>query len=304
MKTNEGTILTTGVAEVSVKEIVALEKSVNDKDQTIGALKEQIKGLETKIEEVKADAAAKQMMVLINKGSSNTGNNRGYTYCPNCNYYHCQTSSCPNCGERRASSNSTSSEYKNLDTVIETIRKEEAVKLGIELNELENKLNTLSLDKTKIQNTLNFKIRELEESLKTEKKEKEVEIQTAKEKIRKHLGGIVTEQEKQIEDLKEELKKTKKDKTDEQVEEARKQEIIDLKERITELEKPVPAPEFGWFKTVIYNWLDVDGKAKVKAEAETIEKQERVNKISNNYPKEKSFWAPNWDYADPFQWNW
>ena len=41
----------TGVAEVSVKELIALEKSVNDKDQTIGALREQVKTLNDKIKE-------------------------------------------------------------------------------------------------------------------------------------------------------------------------------------------------------------------------------------------------------------
>ena len=298
---NEGTILTVGMAEVSVKEIIALEKSVNDKDQTIGALREQVKGLEAKVEDVKADAIAKQAMVIIQKGSTQ----KPSSYRCNCGYYYDARyhNHCPSCGERTPMSGETK-EYKNLDTVIETIRKEEALKLGINLNELENKLNTLSLDKTKVQNTLNFKIAELEESLKTEKKEKEVEISTAKEKIRKHLGGIVDEQVKQIDELKEEVRKVKKDKTDEFIEEARKQEIIDLKERITELEKPAPAPEFGWFKTIVYNWLDVDGKAKVKAEVEAIEKQARVNEISNDYPKHKSFWAPTWGTtaSDSFWW--
>lgn len=286
---NEGTILTTGMAEVSVKEIIALEKSVNDKDQTIGALREQIKTLESKIEDVKADSIKNQAMVIIQKGVGKGDS----SYRCNCGYYYDSRFSthCPSCGTTSPKGEDVK-EYKNLDTVIETIRKEESKKLGIDLNELEDKLNTLSLDKTKVQNTLNFKIAELEESLKTEKKEKDNELQSAKEKIRKHLGGIVDEQVKEIDELKEELKKVKKDKTDDQVEEARKQEIIDLKERITELEKPVPAPEFGWFKTIIYNWLDIDGAVKVKAETETIEKQARVEEISNNYPKDKSFWTP------------
>lgn len=300
MKLQNGDTILAGMAEVSVREFVALEKSVNEKDQTIGALREQIKNLERKIEDVKAEAIAKQGMVIIQKGGTKPS---GYTYCQNCNYYHSYKDNCPNCGTSRPGS-SDIKEYKNLDSVIEEIRKDEAKKLGLDFAELDRKINELSLEKTKTQNTLNFKVKELEEFLKEEKKEKDNAISTAKEKIRKHMTGLIDQLNEEIEDLREEVKKTKKDKTDEQVEEARKQEIIDLKERIAELEKGVPTPEFGWFKGIIYKWLDVDGKAKVKAEQEQIEKRDRIDKISNNYPKGKSWWAPNWAFEMSDPWNW
>ena len=102
-----------------------------------------------------------------------------------------------------------------------------------------------------------------------------------------------------------ELRKVKRDKTDEAVEEARKQEIIDLKNRIAELEATAnEKPIFGWFKTIIYNWLNVDARAKIQAERENLEKQERIKEISNNYPDTKHWWAPSWMSASNFSLNW
>lgn len=289
---NEGTILTAGMAEVSVKEIIALEKSVNDKDQTIGALREQIKNLESKIEDVKADAVAKQAMVIIQKGS---GQKKSTSYRCTCGYYYDATyyHSCPSCSTRPSNIDDTK-EYKNLDTVIEDIRKEQATKLGLDFADMDKKLNELNLEKTKLQNKLDFETKDLQEKLKQERKDKDKEIQDAKEKIRKHMTTLIDGLNDELEEVHEELKKVKKDKTDEQVEEARKQEIIDLKERIHELENAKEAVlNFGWFKRMIYNWLDVDGKAKVKAEENVIEKKDRVKEISNNYPNNKSFWNPS-----------
>lgn len=275
---NEGTILTTGVAEVSVKEIIALEKSVTDKDQTIGALQEQIKHLETKVEDTKKD----QKVVIVRKTVNNGMRINMYG---NIDY------NTPKETEEVIG-------YRNLETVIEDIRKEEAKKLGFDLNELENKIGLAELEKTKVQNTSNLKVKELEESLKNEKKEKESEIASAKEKIRKNMTVLIDTLNNEVDELQDELRKVKKDKTDEAVEEARKQEIILLKERIHELEvATLETPQFGWFKMLFYNWLKIDARAKVQAERELIEKKNRINKISNNYPTNKSWWAPDWLFS-------
>jgi hypothetical protein len=300
MKLSNGDSIIAGVAEVSVDKLIALEKSVTDKDQTIGALRETIKGLEVKIDEVRAEATAKQAMVLIQKNP--VKKSTSYHSCTSCgwNYYIHSCNSCPNCGQSNPITESESKEYKNLDTVIEDIRKDEAKKLGIDLAEYDKKINELTLEKAKVQNKLNFELKETKEQLKQTVKEREADIQAAKEKIRKHLGGIVDEQEKELDDLRDTLKKLKNDKTDEAVEAARKQEIIDLKVRIAELEKQPDVPNFGWFKSMIYNWLDVDGRAKVQAERENLEKKEQINKISNDYPSNKNWWAPVWMQ----DWNW
>lgn len=282
---NEGTILTTGVAEVSVKEIIALEKSVTDKDQTIGALQEQVKHLETKVEDTKKD----QKVVIVRKTVNNGMRINMYG---NIDY------NTPKETEEVIG-------YRNLETVIEDIRKEEAKKLGFDLNELENKIGLAELEKTKVQNTSNLKVKELEESLKNEKKEKESEIASAKEKIRKNMTVLIDTLNNEVDELQDELRKVKKDKTDEAVEEARKQEIILLKERIHELEvSTLETPQFGWFKMLFYNWLKVDARAKIQAEREVIEKKNRIDKISNNYPTNKSWWAPEWLFSGSDPWNW
>lgn len=301
MKLSNGDTVLAGMTEVAVEKLISLTTSVNEKDQTIGALREQIKTLEQKIEDVKAEATAKQAMVIIQKGNKS---NATYTKCSNCGYnFYTTSDNCPNCGYYNSTGKETK-EYKNLDTVIDDIRKEEAVKLGIDLVEMDKKLNELTIEKMKLQNQLTLKVAELEESLKFEKKEKDAAINLAKERIRKQKDEVITALEDRVDELREELKKTKNDKTDAAIEEARKQEIIDLKERITELEKPIELPKFGWFKQMLYDWLNVDGKAKVVAEVEHLEKKERVKEISNNYPENKSFWSPfesAFNY-DPYPW--
>jgi len=280
--------LTTGLAEVSVKEIIALEKSVTDKDQTIGALREQIKNLTTTINEIKADAIAKQATVLIQKGTTKKGEAR----CVSCGWYYNNTgrNTCPNCGITFPSDSTT--EYRNLDSVIEDIRKEEIVKLNLDFLASENKINDLILEKIKLENDLTFKLREVKANLKEEQKDREDVIAKAKEGIRKHMGGIIDEQVKELDDLKVEYKKLKTNKTDEQTEEARKQEIIDLKERITELENITENPlGLGWFKKAIYNWLKVDVEVEIQARRDDNAKKARVDEISNKYPETKNWWS-------------
>jgi hypothetical protein len=271
MSDNKG--ITTGVAEISVDKLIALEKGVAEKDQTIGALKEQIKTLNEKIEEVKADCAAKQAMVLIQTGGIGSySTTRKYNPCTD--LYDTVSQGC--------TGTSTKKEYKNLDTVIEDIRKEEAKKINIDFADLDKQINALELEKLRLNNQLDKKNAEAAEELKQAK-----------------LAN-----KKQVEDLRLELQKVQEDKTDVAIEEARKQEIIDLKERITELEKQqIPEiPNFGWFKTRVYNWLNVDGRAKVQAERENLEKKERIEKISNNYPKNKSWWRSESGIFNDFDW--
>ena len=290
-------MIVTGMAEVSVKELVALEKSVSDKDQLVGALREQVKQLEADKVEIKKDAAAKQAQVLVRKGVRN-----GITTQCSCGYYHDNPDACPRCGRARTD-NKEAVEYRNLDSVIEDIRKETITKLGIDVAGYEQKINDLNLEKSKLQNDLSFKLSQLEETLKTERKEKESDIQKAKDKIRKHMADMIDPLNDEIEELQEELKKVKKDKTDVAVEEARKQEIIDLKERINELENAKNKPiQLGWFKQMIYNWLKIDGEIEVAAEVKLQEKKARIDKISRQYPTEKSFWTPGW-MKDSISWS-
>ena len=76
-----------------------------------------------------------------------------------------------------------------------------------------------------------------------------------------------------------------------EVEELRKQEIIDLKEAIHKVEQAFEGEkEYGYWKQI---WLALTGKTKFairKAAVIELEKtRQRVEEISNNYPKVKKF---------------
>ena len=281
-------VVANGMAEVSVKELIALEKSVNEKDQLIGALREQVKQQKEKIEEVKATADEKCPIVKIVVAKTNST-------LP----YTCTSTSPLYWGDYQIPSVSNESiksiEYKNLDDVIGKIREEESKKLQVSIPELENKVNLLNLEKERAKNDFDFQLKSVEEKLFNSEKNKEKEISDAKEGIRKRLNGIIDELNKEIESLQEEIKKVKKDKVNEAFEEARKKEIIDLKERIYELEQAqLGVDDLKGIKKILYNWMKVDFKAKVKAAKELAEKRDRVNKISNTYPRTKQWWVPSW----------
>jgi len=309
----EKNIVVTGMAEVSVKEIIALEKSVNEKDQLIGALREQINQLKDADAKKEKEFEAKQKEIKI---ITTTSTQRNINICDNCGYNSSYTR-CPNCGYTKTMFSKPSSpsevkyEYKNLDDVVEKIRKEETKKLGLDLSELQNQINTLTLEKQSLENDLTFKLKKAEEDLKIKRAETKEEISRAVESIKRDTDKKIDNFKIQLEQKEEELRKVKKDKTDDAVEAARKQEIIDLKERITELETVNANPlGFGWFRKAIYNWLKVDAKVKIAAEREDNAKKRRTKEISNNYPANKDFWAPKWmtgfyDYSNsPISFGW
>jgi phage host-nuclease inhibitor protein Gam len=281
--------ITTGMAEVSVKEIVALEKSVSDKDQTIGALQQQVAHLEQELKNKKTET---DKVIVVKKKLGSLG---GYSY--------------DEYGDKVYRNSTPEGEeiigYRNLDTVIEGIRKEEVKKLGTNVASLEKQLTELNIEKNKLKLDYEYKLRVVEDDLRYQKKNNEKDVNDAKERIRKHMTELIDGLNEEIEKLQDELRKVKKDKTDEAVEEARKQEIIDLKNRIAELEAVAnEKPAFGWFKTIIYNWLNVDARAKIQAERENLEKQARVEKISREYPSSKNWWAPSWLSGSTMTWSW
>ena len=120
--------IVTGMAEVSVKELIALEKSVSDKDQTIGALQQQVKELQTRIETIKEETE-RVVKIITQKGRSS------YT-----DGYSVYTEQGP----------SKTVEYKNLTDVVEMIRKEESEKLNVDVANLEDQINQLNIEKNKL----------------------------------------------------------------------------------------------------------------------------------------------------------
>lgn len=260
MDTSTNNTIITGMAEFPVEKVMSLERSITEKDQTIGALHETVANLNIKINDLRNEFELKQKQVMVTTGKS--GDKLLYN---------------PYTGRYENSSESDTVEFKNLDDVIEKIREEEVKRIGVDLKTLQNRINALILEKNTMQTDLEFKIK------------------TAEAEQNKIFKECQKEREDAVTELQEELEKLKEDKTDAAVEEARKQEIINLKERITELEtKRDTKPEFGWFKNMIYNWLDLDWKTEVAAKSENYQKQLRIKNISNNYPTNKRWWVPGW----------
>ena len=279
-----------GEATISVNELIALNNSVSQKDQTIGELRARIANYDAQIRDLKTEFEEKQKLVRID--TIELRPSTGFHYCNRCDYSFTGPI-CPNCGYERELVPSTNTTYRNLDETIELIRKEEATRLSVDVVGFENRIQQLTLAKMKVENDLNFKTGLVQEKLDRVTTERENDIKKRIADYSKTYDDTKKSLNEKISELKEELKKVKENTTDAAIEEARKKEIIDLKERITELEQEKDyVPEYGWFKMIFYNWLKVDMKAKEKAFQSNLVKQERVKNISRDYPNNKNWWVP------------
>lgn len=282
------TNLLKGDTVVDVQKLIALEQSVVWRDQLVGAKTEQITNLKQQITDLKKEHEAqleksqKEVRIVTGKNSANI-------HCDSCGWHYntlCY-SSCPSCGYRN--SRVGAYQYKNLDDVVEMIRKEEGKNLKLDVNALEQTVQDLEL---KNENLKKDKARVVTQ-LNTALQEQADEVRKAKSELRERHQEELAKSEKRITSLIDEIKKIKSDKTDELVELNRKKEIVELKARISELEKEIdqieqtkvsPFSIKGW-------WNDRKAdKLKKEAIAEKEERKETINKISNEYPKNKAFW--------------
>ena len=254
--------------EFDLGQIISLEKEVVNLNQTIGAQRETIHTLEEKNLELRAQHAkelldAKKRVIITTR--------REY-----------EGPFGPTIKEVR------DVKYENLDDVVETIKKEESKKLKIDNSKLENELEDLKLSKEKTDKELTRLQKHFEDR-----------ITEAKSDVRERYNKILEGSQKEIETLKEELQKVKDNKTDSEIEEARKQEIITLKERIHELETELSAASSINLFRKTWNKL-TNNLARKQALKELEEKKERIEKISRNYPKSLKFWGAVRNFFDDF----
>lgn len=259
-----------GEINVDIDKLVSLEKDVDKLNQTIGAQRETVKVLESRNNELRAKQAEELERVSKEVRIVTEDKNKS-SRCPSCGWYHSDKTwvKCNQCGYYE---NSTALVYKGLDDVVEMVRKEESKRLKIDSIELEKRIEQLEFDKAK---------KDLEHTKLV--KTQETAITEAKSKQREIFNENLEKKDKAIDALKAEIKKIIGDKTDAQIEEQRMQEIIDLKLHIEEIEKD---------KETLVKLLPIwkqrkfnDTKAKQEALVEITNKEERVEMISNAYPR-------------------
>jgi len=290
----------TNTVEISADKLMStvLERSISDKDQTIGAQREHVSTLREDVRKLKDELKEAKEEVLIvaddQKIAIVSEQVKRSMRCADCEYVHSYSKSrnrCRNCGSDLPFERGDLEiiEYRNMDTTIENIRKEEAKKLKVDNVDLTEKLNNTEFE-------LNKTVTELKkvESVQAE------ELTNAKRDVRERYQKEVATNEKKIEELAVEIQKLEENKTDEAVEEARKQEIIDLKEQITELTETIEeAKKIPRLKKYFQRVAARSEARKLKADKDAKEK--RVEEISNNYPKaateSKNRWWTEGKYA-------
>lgn len=256
---------------IDYKEVVKLEKEKDLLNQLVGELKAGKQALSQKLDE-----KSKDDKVIIKEKSINENPFRPSARFSTLMQPYTYT-------------------YKNLDNVVEDIRKHESERLKLDNVNLE-----VELDDTKLE-----LVRE-KQALKLEKETVKDQVTEAKDKLKVLHSKSVEQFDKQIEilekdcdKLQEELVKVKKNKTDEQTEKNRKQEIVDLKIRIEELETEIEdLSSINIFKRA---WRKFTNYQVIKdANIEKLEKEDRVKEISREYPSQSgNFWN-----LTPFHWNW
>jgi len=170
----------------------------------------------------------------------------------------------------------TSVEYKNLSLVQDDIRREFDSTYKKEIKDLNKQITDLksNLEKTTNNYTSNSNLLELD----YKKYKQDIELEYATKRL--NIEREVYNKNKVIETFKEELEKVKNDKTDEQLAEKRRQEIVDLRLRIEELEAIIKEIESTNIFKRIWNSI-LNGKARVIAQKQLIEKKRLIDNINS-----------------------
>ncbi len=271
---------------------VVLDRSVSDKDQTIGAHRQTIKFLEQKaadltedlnIEKSKATVIPDDQKVMVISDS------KSKRVCPSCGYdgnggnhycYECEYSL------KGVQAGPKVIEYRNLDKVIADIRKEEAKSLKVDNVELEKQLDNTEFKLNKVTNTLKNVESTQSQDLTDGKREVRERYQKENKELEKSFLKVVDDNESKIDELVEEIQKLEENKTDAEVEELRKQEIIDLKSQVEDLEATIEEAKQASTNRMKKFWLKIaDRKEQLKLEEEKEDKKDRIDQISNSYPK-------------------
>lgn len=229
----------------NAKKISELEKEIALLQQTIGAHKETIKVQEQKMKDMREDFSDRSKQVVIRK--IRDGGLRFDEF-----------------GQLMPKEQK---EYRNLDSIVKDIRKEEKSKLKKDVGALEDKLEDQKLEIEKLSNKLERERAQAEEKLTEEKS-----------KLRERKDKEIQASLERITELKNEIIKIKNNKTDKELEEKRKKEIADLNERIVELEEEIEhLKSIGLFKRMWYKITDF--KAKREAYRKELQKSNRISEI-------------------------
>lgn len=289
---------------IDVDKLINLEKRIEDQQQTIGAYKQQIddlkrenlkveKNAENKISEAEKNLAEKEEKVgkEVKIITASKDSKQNCKHCGSSNTI--DATKCHWCGRRLEGNTTMSSDvsisYKNLDDVVADIRKEEAKKLKLDTHQLEQEIEDLKVSNDKLYKE-NGRFLKQKENLSKEHEETLTEVRT---EVRTRYQKQLDTKDKKIQELNDEIEKLNERMTDEIIEENRKQEVIELKTRIDELEKELNAiEEAAASKKGLRNWIETRRNERIKKEAvqEKLEKEERVEEISNNYPNKKRSW--------------
>ena len=281
---------------------VVLERSISDKDQTIGAHKQTIQHQAAQIAELKAEltiekdlkplVADDQKVAVISDSKFNV------RICPHCGWSgNTSNRYCYECDFdlKGVKAGPKVVEYRNMEAVIADIRKEEAKSLKVDNVELEKQLNNTEFELNKITNTLKNVESTQAQDLTDAKREVRERYQKEISEIERSLEKVINDNETKIDELVEEIQKLEENKTDVEVEEARKQEIVDLKEQIAELESVITEAKEASTPRMKKFWNKIaDRKEKRKLEEEKEAKQDRIDKISNRYPNNTVKTKPWW----------
>ena len=169
-------------------------------------------------------------------------------------------------------------EYFNLELVKSNLKKDLDKEYNSKIEKLEKDLkNTLK--------TLEGKDEEIEKIRKSYDSERaniRQDYDLKSQELDREYRKKNDKKNQEIKELQEELEKVKTNKTDEELEKQRNEEILKLKLQIKELKKQIE--EFLSFNIFKRTWYAITNKAvRVAAEKEVIEREREIDDIKMNY---------------------
>jgi DNA repair exonuclease SbcCD ATPase subunit len=232
-------------------QINTLNEKVANLNIALGAKTEVLKSKDDEIKRIQ-EKSKESDKVIIKETPTRSSNGR--VYCPSCgNLTSTITNNCGYCGKSLVSTT-----YTNLSDVTSEIRKDIEKSTKKSISELEN-----------IQLDLEIKVEDLTKQLARKDKVANSNQEEWEEKTRKRYNKLVEAHRDEISELKEEIQKIKKDKTDEQIEAKRKEDLVTLKTTIELLTKKLEASEkVGLIQRILNKLFNIPAKKQAVKELE------------------------------------
>jgi len=187
-------------------------------------------------------------------------------------------------------------EYRNLDSVKLDIEKLTEKKFKVEIDKLEKELKSA---KSEVEDSTE-KIEKLRKTFDSEAATIRQNYSLKKDEIERDSQKVITKKDLRITELEEELVKVKEDKTDEQLESKRLEEVTKLKLLVKDYKKQLDDfMSLNLFKRV---WLALTNKAiRIAAEKEVLEKEREIEKLQQ-YPNGKGLMDQIRNLNNPYHW--